>query len=105
MHTCKSRGCRGHWAPAGGRHRGNIAGSSKANFPTLSNVSQAVQHRECQTEYACRIDLAGGTRLGHQRLRKLRDTPGKYMTWCPEGVAETTRRGLGQAKGVQEAGG
>ena len=43
--------------------------------------------------------------MGHQRLRKLRDTPGKYMTWCPEGVAETTRRGLGQAKGVQEAGG
>ena len=33
------------------------------------------------------------------------DTLGKHEIWCPEGAAETTSRGLGQAGGVREAGG
>lgn len=41
----------------------------------------------------------------HGRLRKLTDTLGKHEIWCPEGAAETTSRGLGQAGGVREAGG
>lgn len=93
---------RGHSAPAG-RHRiGNAAISSKANFHMWSGVSQAAQHSEGQTTHL-QDGVCQGYRFGTSEAQQSSEHSREACDLVPRRVKlEATRRGLGQARGVQE---